>query len=224
MAEEAVLWPYRALLWRVTGDARWHWLEGDERLAGVHDLGMSAAQIEDLARLLRVLHVRSGELSDQSVRGGTQTAEMLFRRADPEIVELRDRAAAAVRAHIAGLPPLDPDHPVLSLPRDRPVRFSGSWSVRLGGGGHHAHHVHPEGWFSAALYVALPDSVGGESKAGWLSLGEPPVELGLDLPPIRMIEPKPGRLVLFPSIMWHGTRSFPAGERLTISFDVARPH
>ena len=38
-----------------------------------------------------------------------------------------------------------------------------------------------------------------------------------------MIEPKPGRLVLFPSTMWHGTEPFAAGERLTVAFDVARP-
>jgi len=43
------------------------------------------------------------------------------------------------------------------------------------------------------------------------------------LPPIRTIEPKPGRLVLFPSTMWHGTRPFDAGERLTVAFDVKRP-
>jgi hypothetical protein len=43
------------------------------------------------------------------------------------------------------------------------------------------------------------------------------------LAPYRLVEPKPGRLVLFPSTMWHGTRPFPAGERLTIAFDIARP-
>jgi hypothetical protein len=38
-----------------------------------------------------------------------------------------------------------------------------------------------------------------------------------------MVEPKPGRLALFPSTMWHGTRKFPAGERMTVAFDVAMP-
>ena len=47
--------------------------------------------------------------------------------------------------------------------------------------------------------------MGGDGHAGWLALGEPQAELGLDLPPFRLIEPKPGRLVLFPSTMWHGT-------------------
>jgi hypothetical protein len=64
--------------------------------------------------------------------------------------------------------------------------------------------------------------MGGPVHSGWLSLGEA-TELGLDLPPVRLIEPKPGRLVLFPSTMWHGTRPFTEGERLTVAFDVARP-
>jgi hypothetical protein len=44
----------------------------------------------------------------------------------------------------------------------------------------------------------------------------------VDLPPFRTIEPKPGRLALFPSYMWHGTRPFAEGERMTVAFDVSR--
>jgi hypothetical protein len=96
--------------------------------------------------------------------------------------------------------------------------------VRLTGSGHHAHHVHPAGWFSSAFYVSLPgESEGGPPPAGWLTLGAPPEELGLDLQPVRRIEPRPGRLVLFPSILWHGTEPFGAGERLTAACDVALP-
>ena len=137
---------------------------------------------------------------------------------------LRQAIVEAVRAHVAQLPPPDPRHPQLRHRRDAPVRFSGSWSVRLVSGGRHANHVHPAGWFSSACYVALPDPVSrGVPPAGWLTLGEPPDELGLDLEPFRMVEPKPGRLVLFPSTMWHGTRPFDEGERLTVAFDVAPP-
>jgi hypothetical protein len=35
------------------------------------------------------------------------------------------------------------------------------------------------------------------------------------------VAPQPGRLVLFPSMLWHGTVPFSArAERLTIAFDV----
>ncbi|MBL0001330.1 MAG: hypothetical protein IPO97_10290 [Sphingomonadales bacterium] len=114
--------------------------------------------------------------------------------------------------------------PTIGPRRDQPVRFAGSWSVRLAGKGFHANHVHPAGWISSALYVALPERGPDDSpNAGWLALGSPEAGLGLDISPTRLIEPKPGRLVMFPSTMWHGTVPFDAGERLTVAFDVAPP-
>jgi hypothetical protein len=158
------------------------------------------------------------------VRGGTQTDGQLFPRTEPEIRDLRRAVVEVVAEHIAQLPPRDPAHPVLSPRRDARVRFTGSWSVRLTGGGRHISHIHPMGWFSSAFYLVVPPAdARGPEPAGWLTLGEPPAELKLDLPPLRLIEPKPGRLVLFPSLMWHGTRPFDAGERLSVAFDVARP-
>ncbi|HEV2043240.1 MAG TPA: putative 2OG-Fe(II) oxygenase [Sphingomicrobium sp.] len=43
----------------------------------------------------------------------------------------------------------------------------------------------------------------------------------LDLDARRVVEPRPGRLVLFPSYLWHGTIPFAAGagDRLTAAFD-----
>jgi hypothetical protein len=74
------------------------------------------------------------------------------------------------------------------------------------------------------LYVSLPQrGVGDPEHAGWFTVGEPQDELGVELPPRREIEPKPGQLVLFPSWMWHGTVPFAAGERLTVAFDVRPP-
>jgi hypothetical protein len=59
------------------------------------------------------------------------------------------------------------------------------------------------------------------SDAGWIQFGQPMDELGLDLPPRRLIKPKPGYLALFPSYTWHGTVPFVDAEpRLTIAFDM----
>lgn len=214
-------WPYLSTAWRLTGDPRWAWLEGDDRFVGVYDIGDRLGSLDALAQCLRRIHLATQQPLDQSVRGGTQTDGPLFARLEPEIRGLRAAILETVETHIARLPPPDPSHPLLGV-RRTPVRFSGSWSVRLGGGGHHANHVHPAGWISSAFYVALPEEIGGDDRAGWLTLGEA-TELGVDLPAVRMIEPRPGRLVLFPSTMWHGTRPFGAGERLTVAFDVARP-
>ena len=85
-------------------------------------------------------------------------------------------------------------------------------------------HTHPQGWISSALYVALPPPAQlGAAPAGWLEFGTPPPELGLQLRPYLQVEPRPGRLVLFPSTMWHGTVPFNDGERMTIAFDVRPP-
>jgi tetratricopeptide (TPR) repeat protein len=215
------LWPYAATAWRMTGDPRWMWLEGDPRFVGVYDIGDKVGGLDALADRLRALHLAVDQPLDQTLRGGTQTDGALFARIEPEIRALRAAILAAVEAHVARLPARDPRHPLLG-PARAPIRFAGSWSVRLAAEGFHINHVHSAGWISSAFYVALPQAhMGGPAHAGWLSLGEVG-ELGLDLPPIRLVEPKPGRLVLFPSTMWHGTRPFAGGERLTVAFDVAR--
>jgi uncharacterized protein (TIGR02466 family) len=120
-------------------------------------------------------------------------------------------------------PARDETHPLLG-PARSPIAFSGAWSVRLTSGGFHANHVHPAGWISSALYVALPPDLGKE-EAGFLTLGDPRAPtFDVDVPAFRTIEPKPGRLALFPSYMWHGTKPFGEGERLTVAFDVAVPN
>ena len=219
--EATGFWPYASLAWRLTGDPRWTWLEGDDRFVGVYDIADRLPDLGTLATTLRALHKARGQPLEQSVRGGTQTDGNLFTHIDPVIVALREAVRSVVAEHAARLPDRDARHPLLRSPRS-PIAFSGAWSVRLQPGGNHSNHVHPMGWISSALYVALPADL-GRDEAGWLTIGEPQAQLGLDLPPVRMIEPKPGRLVLFPSTMWHGTRPFHDGERLTVAFDVAMP-
>jgi len=217
--EQVSFWHYAATAWRLAGDSRSDWLEGDERLVGSYDIADRLPPLDQLATVLRRLHTSKSEFFSQSVRGGTQTDGNLFQRIEPEIVAVREAVRSAVTDHIAQLPPIDPAHPLL---RSRPqaIHFAGAWSVRLASGGRHANHVHPLGWLSSALYIVLPPDL-GQDDAGILTLGEPQAELGLSLPPHRLIEPKPGRLALFPSWMWHGTRPFAEGERITVAFDVA---
>jgi len=218
------IWPYASIAWRLAGDPRSEWLEGAGELVAVIDLTASLPPLDRLADVLRAIHVSKGEYLDQSVRGGTQTDGPLFSRIEPEIRALRAAVVEAVGDHVAQLPPFDQRHPLLGRRRDHPLRFAGSWSVRLRGAGYHASHVHPQGWISSALYVSLPEKRSeADPHAGWLTLGQPPPGLTQSLLEPRFIEPMPGRLVLFPSWMWHGTVPFSAGERLTVAFDVAPP-
>lgn len=217
-----MFWPYAGLGWRLLADPRAQWLDGDPLHAAAIDLDFTPQQLADLADALRALHRMKAPYPEQSVRGGTQTDRQLFFHPDPAIRLARDKVLAAVAEFVATLPQ-DPGHPLLER-NAGPLRFAGSWSVRLAGAGFHASHTHVRGWISSACYVSLPQPVQlGEAPAGWLSLGSPPPELGLNLPPLRQIEPKPGRLALFGSTLWHATEPFAAGERLTFAFDIARP-
>lgn len=212
------VWPYLSTAWRLLGDSRAQWLDGDPVLHGVLDPGLSAGEITDLAALLRRLHTASLPYAEQSVRHGTQTDRSILLRHEPLLGTVRAKLMAALADYVATLPPVDPRHPLLGRPRGG-LQISGSWSVRLGAGGFNVTHSHPVGWLSAVLYVALPDDP-GPAPAGALHLGAPPPELGVTLPPYAVIPPRTGQLVVFPSILWHGTYPFAAGERLNIAFDV----
>lgn len=215
------IWPYAALAWRMTEDTRWLWLEDRSDLIAVVDLDLGALNLPELTETLNGLHGRAGRFLNQSVRHGTQTDGPLFARVDPTLVKVREAMRNEVSKFVKSLPDDEQDHPVLRWPRNKRPRFAGSWSVRLGGSGFHSSHHHPQGWLSAVLYLAAPQNLIG--REGHLVLGGSPDDLALPIDPLRTVRPKPGRLVIFPSVMWHGTLPFNYGERLTIAFDVARP-
>jgi tetratricopeptide (TPR) repeat protein len=217
---QSAFWPYLSLCWRLTNDPRADWLDRPGQFISSYDLEFAPGELSELADTLRTLHTARAPFLEQSVRGGTQTDGHLFFRHEPAIQQLRAKVSAAVRVYIDTLPPPEDDHPLLAKSRDN-IRFEGSWSVRLAGQGHHSVHTHAKGWISSALYVSLPPSdMLGTPPAGWIDFGNPPPELKLDLPSYAQIEPVPGRLVLFPSTLWHGTTPFDRGERLTVAFDV----
>jgi tetratricopeptide (TPR) repeat protein len=217
-----MIWPYLSLIWRLRGDARAQWLDGAPPYIRAFDLHYSAGELDELAAVLRRLHTTRAPYLEQSVRSGTQTDtdRQLFFRAEPEIQTVRAKVCAAIREYVAGMPAPVPGHPLLGIPRGR-ILFSGSWSVRLTAQGHHVSHTHPMGWISSALYVSLPRPAQlGAAPAGWIRFGVPPAVLGLNLRGLAQFEPRPGRLILFPSTMWHETLPFDDGERLVIAFDV----
>ena len=210
-------WALTSLAWRLTGNARAEWLNDQPGFVSADDLGLDEDQIRAIADRLRSIHRTRAHPIAQSLRGGTQTRGRLFERTEPEIVLLADRIRVAVARYWHGLPAPDADHPLLRHRQAAP-RIEGSWSVRLTDGGFHVAHFHPRGIVSSATYLAVPET--SERHEGWLEIGGPPAELNLPLEPLFRIEPVPGRLALFPSYMFHGTRPFAQGERLTAAFDV----
>jgi tetratricopeptide (TPR) repeat protein len=166
------------------------------------------------------VHPNTREYLNQSLRGGTQTPDQIFDRGHELAEKIRVRIDQAVARYIAGLKENE-KHPFLSR-RARDFRYSGSWSSRLRDCGFHVNHIHPQGWISSCYYIAVPAAVEDEKeRQGWIKFGEPFFDVALKEPIRRAIKPRPGRLVLFPSYMWHGTIPFhDAQARTTIAFDV----
>lgn len=213
-------WALAELAWRAAGDPRHAWLLDPSTMIRVADGLFSEAAATALAETLRGLHRAKGRPLGQSVRGGTQTRGNLSLRAEPEIRAAFDALIEAVRDYFSALPPADPAHPLLSN-RDGATRISAAWSIRLQGSGFHINHIHSEGVVSSACYISVPPAPDDGGQEGWLALGQPPHDIPLPLAPVATVEPRPGRLCLFPSFLYHGTIPFPAGERITIAFDVA---
>ena len=179
-----------------------------------------AAFHAELAPYLRAKHLAKQYPTDQTLRGGTQTLGSLFEDQHPLIQGLRQSLYDAVKGFVAELPD-DKAHPFLAR-RGSHFAFSGAWSVRLACGGFHTNHIHPSGWISSAYYVTLPPEVSNqESRQGWFKMGETNPETSPELPVERWVQPEEGKLVLFPSYVWHGTQAFDEGDqRLTVAFDV----
>ncbi|MGH6877407.1 MAG: putative 2OG-Fe(II) oxygenase, partial [Rhizomicrobium sp.] len=133
---------------------------------------------------------------------------------------LRARIDDAIADYIARMPD-DTAHPLYKRRRGA-FAYAASWSSRLRDCGFHTNHVHPKGWISSAYYVALPEVVeNADAKEGWIKFGEPNLPCGIASAVRRTVQPRVGRLVLFPSYMWHGTIPFHSAQpRTGIAFDV----
>ena len=118
-----------------------------------------------------------------------------------------------------------------SLPADHPVRVNwparwrlSVWATLLKGQGNLVPHIHLDGYIGGVYYALLPAVAAREDsdQAAWFELGRPPEELGCThIPSTRRIQPREGRMILFPSYFYHGTVPFTAGEdRISIAFDV----
>lgn len=214
-------WALRGIVWRLFGDPRADWLYRPDQLVRLVPLEFEDQGFEQAVAYLDHLHDGSAVPVGQSVRRGSQTRGGLFDRHEPEAAVIKQGFRRAVDAYRAMLPPEDVSHPMLRY-RNAPWVFAGSWSVRLFGAGCHVEHIHPLGLLSSAAYFAVPPHTdeSDERHDGWLELGRPPPNLRLNLEPITAIRPRAGYCALFPSFLYHGTRPFSQGKRMTVAIDV----
>jgi uncharacterized protein (TIGR02466 family) len=231
-------WAMLGVAWRAAGDTRDAWLNDYHQHVQVFDLApppgwqdMDAFN-RALAAALEPMHSDAEAPIDQTLRSGSQTLGDIFEQSHPLVMQLKACISQAVDQYITHLQrlPADARHPLLGRTTQR-WRFTDSWSSRLRGSGFHTPHVHPHGWISSVYYVAVPPSVAGsasaapshgQSQAGWLTFGVPDLAVpGRQLSAKRTQPPQAGRLVLFPSYMWHATVPFSDTQpRLTVAFDA----
>ena len=168
------------------------------RMVVVHDLGdtvLTAALCAELAALLRDDPSARDDPPGKATRGGRQTGE-LDPAAHPALLALESLLVDLVGA-------MRPGAVALRL-----------WGTVLPPGGAQRPHHHPLGEVSGVVYLALPEAMQAEDPfAGALEFGRPHV--------VHTVTPTPGRVVLFPSHLWHGTRAFAApGLRISLAFDA----
>lgn len=212
----------RAVAWRLAGDPRAAQLYDYDAVVGAWTIDTPEgwpsleAYLADLAPALRRLHALKTHPVGQSLRHGSQTSAPLTASDDPVVRAFFQAVDGPIRRHLERMGPgADP----LRGRNTGGYRLSGAWSVQLRPGGFHAAHIHPGGWLSSACYIDLPAAVDGEDRQGWIGFGGPPFAPGL--PHERFEKPEPGKLVLFPSYLWHGTLPFGGDQtRLTIAFDI----
>ena len=216
---------YEATAARLLGSEVYSRLYYYDRLFGLFDVespaGCSSIQElnEALVEALGERHRLRSHPLDQSLRNGTQTSRSLLAETDPAIKAILTAFEEPIREYRRRIG-TDLTHP-LSARNSGKSRFTGAWSVRLRRCGYHVNHFHPDGWISSAYYVDVPAETGDpEARSGWIKFGEPRHEVpgaGAE----RFVQPRAGRLVLFPSYMWHGTTAIQGDDpRLTIAFDV----
>jgi Flp pilus assembly protein TadD len=216
---------YEATAARVLGDPRYLELYDYSRFVQPFDLeppagfeSIAALHEELVPRLVERHRLQTHPL-DQSLRLGTQTTRSLLADPDPVIRAFVAGLEAPIAAYRERVGHRD-GHPFLARNRGR-TRLTGCWSVRLRRGGFHVNHIHPEGWISSAYYVEVPNEVddAGE-RSGWIKFGEPRMVVP-GVGPAHFVQPATGRLVLFPSYMWHGTVPIRGDQpRMTIAFDA----
>jgi Flp pilus assembly protein TadD len=216
---------YEATAARLLGDPRYQELFDYDRFIRCYEIEpppgwSSMAQLNAaLVEALEARHAFQSHPLDQSLLHGSQTTRNLVADPDPAIQAILTAFEEPMRAYLQELG-RDAGHPFLARNAGAAAIKAG-WSVKLHCGGFHVNHYHNQGWISSAYYVALPQEVESQAlKSGWLKFGEPRFTTP-QAEPERFIQPRVGRLVLFPSYMWHGTNPIHGAQvRTTIAFDA----
>ena len=99
------------------------------------------------------------------------------------------------------------------------------WANVMNDGGFHDVHYHPTGWLSGVYYPRLPEIMPpnlNSNDEGCLECGKAYYRLrSEDDPPVHVVKPHEGLMVMFPSYFGHRTIPFKSNQkRISIAFDI----
>ena len=94
------------------------------------------------------------------------------------------------------------------------------WVVNLTSEGFQSSHIHLGSWLSGVFYINIPDDIKGNEGAIKFSLQGFDYPMKKNSSKEKIIKPKRGDLVLFPSSLFHQTIPFISNDsRVCIAFD-----
>ena len=151
---------------------------------------------------------------------GEQSAGHLFKRPEKSFKRLSDALIKAIEKYFLRYKNEDNEF-IRSFPKN--INLCTAWYVRYFQGGHFTSHIHDYGWISGSAYLTIPKDSGPDGQEGAIELtsdgnGYPRLHDEFEK---KVILPKVGDVVFFPSSVFHRTIPFNSKEeRICIAFDV----
>lgn len=174
---------------------------------------------KDIVKYIGKISNKVWEPRNKSTRKGFQTKDNLFsnNKNDYEIKNIAEIIKSSVKSYLTIFNKSD-DYFIKKFPDS--VTLKG-WSVTLKNSGYQSSHNHPAGWISGVMYIQVPkDLKNDEGKIEFSTHG-------YDMPIIKsnistkLFTPEEGKLLLFPSSIYHRTIPFKSNDdRISIAFDI----
>jgi uncharacterized protein (TIGR02466 family) len=120
--------------------------------------------------------------------------------------------------------PRDPNHPFLrEIDESTKIRLGRMWGLVVSDAVTAGRHHHGDAFLSAIYYADVPELMQGDDgpRAGWLEVGRPDLAIEVADEDVFYLEPKVGKLILFPSYFFHAvlpTRN--PRPRISIASDI----
>jgi len=172
-----------------------------EKIVNCHQLlSEDDKTIQDLIAAIREESSLAWNRADKPTTGGYQTYEILKGSTNKSIIKLKSKIIEAV-AKIGDI----------DIKQELEKNISG-WGVILNRGGYQKKHTHTDAEVSGVVYLKVPKEDEEKAESGCLMFS------GYRK---KIVKPKPGMIVIFPSYLPHETIPYDQdSERICIAFNV----